>query len=162
MKTPVRKMEDGGWRWNILTFCFLLLPSAFCLHGTAQSYSIDWYKIAGGGGTCAGSIYSLSGTIGQHDAGGAMSGGNYSLTGGFWSFVAAVQTAGLPSLSIARSGHSVIISWPNTVSCTLETNNNLAAAPGWTAYGGAVNTAGGTNSVTITPPAGNLFFRLRN
>ena len=35
----------------------------------------------------------------------------------------------------------------------------MANAAGWNACGG-VNTANGTNSVTITPPAGNLFFRL--
>ena len=42
----------------------------------AQSYSIDWYKIAGGGGTSSNGQYIVSGTIGQHDAGGPMTGGN--------------------------------------------------------------------------------------
>jgi len=37
-----------------------------------QQCSIDWYKIAGGGGTSTGGVYSASGTIGQPDAGGAM------------------------------------------------------------------------------------------
>jgi hypothetical protein len=27
----------------------------------AQSYSIDWYKIAGGGGTSTGGVYQVSG-----------------------------------------------------------------------------------------------------
>ena len=66
----------------------------------AQQYSIDWYKIAGGGGTSTGGVYSVSGTIGQHDAGGPMTGGNYSLTGGFWALISVVQTAGLPLLTI--------------------------------------------------------------
>jgi hypothetical protein len=35
----------------------------------------------------------LSGTIGQHDAGGPMTGGAFSLTGGFW----AAETAGAPT-----------------------------------------------------------------
>ena len=52
----------------------VLLPSL----GFAQSYSIDWYKIAGGGGTSTGATYSMSGTIGQPDASGAMNGGGYS------------------------------------------------------------------------------------
>ena len=91
-----------------------------------------------------------------------MSGGQYSVTGGFWSLIAVVQTAGLPNLSIAHSGNSVIVSWPNTASCTLQTNNNLASASGWNAYGGTVNTANGTNSITISPPTGNLFFRLKS
>lgn len=37
----------------------------------------------GGGGTTTGSIYSLGGTIGQFDAG-KLSGGTYTLGGGFW------------------------------------------------------------------------------
>jgi hypothetical protein len=65
----------------------------------AQQYSIDWYKISGGGGTSNGGVYSVSGTIGQHDAGGPMTGGNYSLTGGFWALYA-VQTPGAPLLTI--------------------------------------------------------------
>jgi len=49
------------------------------------------------------------------------------VTGGFWSLIAVVQTAGLPNLSIAQSGNSVIVSWPNAGSYTLQQNNNLAA-----------------------------------
>ena len=45
----------------------VLLPVASGVR--AQSYSIDWFKIAGGGGTSTGGVYSVSGTIGQHDAG---------------------------------------------------------------------------------------------
>ena len=64
-------------------FCFILVLVAFSLRTSAQNYSIDWYKVAGGGGTSTGGVYSLSGMIGQPDASGAMTGGGYSLTGGF-------------------------------------------------------------------------------
>ena len=53
-----------------------------------------------------------SGTIGQPDAG-SMSGGNYTLQGGFWGVVAAVQTSGVPLLTITPSGPGVIVSWPS-------------------------------------------------
>lgn len=143
-----------------------LLGSLLLLAATprlpAQSYSIDWSKIAGGGGTSTGGIYSLSGTIGQHDAGATMTGGGYSLTGGFWSLIAAVPTPGLPDLTIRfLSPQSVVVSWPNTVASTLLINNNLSAPGQWTAFSGPVTTSNGTNSVTITPPSGNLFFRLK-
>jgi hypothetical protein len=126
----------------------------------AQSYSIDWYKIAGGGGTSTGGVYSVSGTIGQHDAGGPMTGGNYSLTGGFWALISVVQTAGLPNLTITLAGDSVIVSWPDSGSYTLQQNANLAGGS-WTTSGYTITTSNGTNSVTITPPTGNLFFRLK-
>src|ERR1039458_1945409 len=81
---------------------------SFAWNATAQSYSIDWYKIAGGGGTSTGGTYQVSGTIGQPDAGGAMTGGSYSLTGGFWSLYA-VQTPGAPLLTITYIGNQAIV-----------------------------------------------------
>ena len=139
-----------------LTVCaLLLLPLA----ARAQQYSNNWYKVSGGGGTSTNSQYSVSGTIGQHDAGGPMTSGLYSVTGGFWALYA-VQTLGLPDLTITFIGpDSVKISWPNTGSYTLQTNGVLTAS-GWLGYGGTINNANGTNSVTFTPPKGNLFFRL--
>ena len=134
----------------------LLIPTL----SFAQSYSIDWFKIAGGGGTSSGGTYQVSGTIGQPDASGAMTGGNYSLTGGFWSLIAVVQTTGLPNLTITHSGSSIIISWPNTGSYTLLQNNNLAASANWITTSYIISTNIGTNSITIPSPQGNLFFRL--
>ncbi len=144
---------------NFIAICSLL--SAICLSAFAQSYSIDWYKIAGGGGTSTNGQYSLSGTIGQHDAGGPMAGGSYSLTGGFWALISVVQTPRLPALTITHSGNSVIVSWPNTGSYTVQQNNNLANSGGWAASGYTITSANGTNSVTITAPTGYLFFRLQ-
>jgi hypothetical protein len=51
---------------------------------TGGGYDLTWSSIDGGGGTSAGSGYSLTGAIGQPDAGLQMSGGGYSLNGGFW------------------------------------------------------------------------------
>ena len=140
----------------------IVCAALFTWNATAQSYSIDWYKIAGGGGTSTGATYQVIGTIGQPDAGGAMSGGSYSVTGGFWSLISVVQTAGLPNLVVMHSGGGVIISWPNTGSYTLQQHANLALANGWATSGYTISTANGTNSITITSPAGNLFFRLSN
>jgi hypothetical protein len=125
----------------------------------AQQYSINWYKISGGGGTSGSGQYAVSGTIGQHDAGGPMTGGNYSLTGGFWSLISVVQTAGAPMLTITHSGNSVTISWPYpSASWTLQQNSDLKTAD-WTTSGGISND-GTNNFITITSPTGNLFFRL--
>ena len=131
--------------------------------GCAQNYSIDWYKVSGGGGTSTGGVYSVSGTIGQPDAGGPMTGGGYSLTGGFWAIISVVQTPGLPDLVITHSGNSVIISWPDpaTNSDVLQQNANLANSGGWATSGYSITWANGTNSIAVNPPTGNLFFRLK-
>src|ERR1019366_9298185 len=107
MKTRKRKTADGRWQvgvgeWRLWLFYFSFLLSVFNFRASGQSYSIDWYKIAGGG-TSTGGTYQVSGTIGQPDAGVAMSGVNFSVSGGFWSLIAVVQTAGAPLLTITHS-----------------------------------------------------------
>lgn len=64
----------------------LLILALFLLAGTAHAdgrYQLLWYAVGGGGGQSAGGDYGLSGSIGQ-PATSAMSGGDYSLEGGFW------------------------------------------------------------------------------
>jgi hypothetical protein len=142
---------------KLLSLLALLAP----LLASAQTYSIDWYKVAGGGGTSTGGAYAVSGTIGQQDASGAMAGGSYSLTGGFWALISAVQTPGLPNLTITFvNPNSVRVSWPETGGYTLQQTVSLAT-PTWTPSTYVITAANGTNSITITPPMGNLFFRLK-
>ena len=167
MKIPewVPGERGGERRFGSVGFALLLggllLPSAFSQRVWGQSYSIDWYKIAGGGGTSTGATYSVSGTIGQPDAGVALTGGNFSIIGGFWGLISVVQTPGLPNLLITRSGNSLLVSWPNTGNYTLQQSANLAVGNAWATSGYAISTSNGTNSITLTAPAGNLFFRLK-
>jgi len=53
------------------------------LSSAAGPYQIDWHTIDGGGGTSAGGLYILTGTIGQPDADWSR-GGKYELLAGFW------------------------------------------------------------------------------
>jgi hypothetical protein len=133
----------------------LLIPAL----SQAQTYSINWYKVSGGGGTSTGSTYQVSGTIGQHDAGGPMTGGNYSLTAGFWALISVVQAPGAPKLYISYSGNTVTVYWQAVSGWSLQQNANLALASGWGASAG-VTTSNGTNYLNLTSPSGSLFFRL--
>src|SRR5436190_5000580 len=92
---------------------FITLGLSLLTHvARAQSFSIDWFTVDGGGGGSSGGTFSVSGTIGQPDAGPAMSGGNFSVTGGFWSLLSVVQTLGAPTLIIAPSAlGAATISW---------------------------------------------------
>jgi hypothetical protein len=142
-------------KFQILLVLALLMPFA----SFAQSYSINWYKIAGGGGTSSGGAYSLSGTIGQPDASGAMTGGNYSLTGGFWSLISVVQTVGSPTLTVTHVGGEVVVSWPISAGFILQQASSLAAS-NWVTSAYSITTNATTESITIASPTGNLFFRL--
>ena len=168
MKKIISKIT-GGQRRIAPVACFLLLSSSFCLTAWGQSYSINWYKIAGGGGTSSGTNgsggqISLSGTIGQPEAGAAMAGGGYSLTGGFWSSISTVQTPGAPLLSIAADGTNVILSWPYpSTGYYLEVTTNLnTSATSWTIPNYTVVSISSCNTVVFPTVSTNvLMFRLK-
>lgn len=129
---------------------------ALLLSAQAQSYSIDWFTIDGGGGTSTGGVYSVSGTIGQPEAG-AASGGNYSLIGGFWGAAIPVQQVGAPTLFIAQNGTNLTVSWlPNTPGFVLQQVGALTPVPiGW-----GYAATGSTNPVVIPAVPQTRYFRL--
>jgi hypothetical protein len=69
-----------------------LLENAAGAHGPARaasvplraSYDLSWWTVDGGGGGSSGGGYQLEGTAGQPDAGPLLTGGNYTMVGGFW------------------------------------------------------------------------------
>lgn len=66
------------------------LTSSLASAQSGGPYDLSWSTIDGGGITFAtGGAFSLGGTIGQFDASGPLTGGAYSLTGGFWAGTAA-------------------------------------------------------------------------
>src|SRR5437660_440838 len=126
----------------------LLIGFAFLctLRASAQSYAIDWHKVAGGGGTSTGGVYSVSGTVGQHDAGGPMTNGQYSITGGFWVLPVAVQVTGAPTLTIvpAAAGQATISWVPATPGFVLQETWSLSPA-NWT------NSPSGPSNAVLVP-----------
>jgi hypothetical protein len=127
----------------------------------AQNYTIDWYTIGGGGGTSTGSVYSVSGTIGQPSAGGA-SGGNYSATGGFWALIGAVQVPGSPLLRVfVTATNTVVVSWASPSTGFLLQQNPNVNTTNWVNVAQTPADNGTNKSVLIKPPQGNLFFRLK-
>jgi len=143
---------------------FGLLPIALitCVAiANAENYTIDWYTIGGGGGTSTGSVYAVSGTIGQPGVG-ASSGNNYSVTGGFWALIGAVQTPGSPLLRVYVTGsNSVVVSWPSpSTGFVLQQNPNVNST-NWVNVSLTPVDNGTNKSVLISPPKGNLFFRLK-
>ncbi len=155
-------MKTHSNKLALAAVCCFILQSAFGLRALGQNYSVDWYKVAGGGGTSTNGNFSISGTIGQPDASGALTGGNFSVTGGYWALINVVQTPGAPTLYISRGGNSVTVYWQNVSGWNLIQNGNLTTpVASWNASSSPTLT-NGTNYLTLTNPAGNLFFRLKN
>jgi hypothetical protein len=137
---------------RIILFLSLAVPALVF----AQSYQIDWYKIAGGGGASTAGVYAVIGTIGQHDAGGPMTSGQYSVTGGFWALPIAVQTPGAPTLHItnAASGFATVWWTPPIPGFTLQSTDSLVPASWGTAPSGTNNPA------TVPATVRARFYRL--
>lgn len=67
----------------ILILGLVLVISGGLAHASTPGYSLDWWTVDGGGGLASGGSFGLHGSIGQADSG-ALSGGVFSLQGGFW------------------------------------------------------------------------------
>ena len=80
-------MYTHGMKKSALSMmCVCAAGAATAFAGpSGGSFEITWYTIdAGGTNNASGGNFTLSGTIGQPDAGAEMTGGQFSLTGGFW------------------------------------------------------------------------------
>jgi len=67
-----------------LAVCLLLLAASTVLAQSGGGYDLSWSTVDGGGETfSSGGVYTLGGTAGQPDAG-LLTGGSYTLGGGFW------------------------------------------------------------------------------
>lgn len=139
-----------------LTFACFTLP-AF-----TRSFSIDWSTTDGGGGTSTGGVYSVSGTIGQPDASGAMTGGQYFLAGGFWSLYTG-QNSGTPVLGIKlTTTNTVQVYWPSpSAGFNLQVNTNLVST-NWSPSAETVQDNGSIRFIIVNPPTGHRFYRLNN
>ena len=124
-----------------------------CISTAHAQFAVDWSTTDAGGGARTGGVYTLSGTIGQPDAG-TLSGGQFTLQGGFWPGMVVPSTGETPTLFINRSGHSVVISWsPATAGFQLEATTDV---------GGGVWTAAPTgNPVTLPITGSAAFYRLK-
>ncbi len=134
------------------TGAMLLLATA----ATAQTFSITWSTIDGGGGMSTGGVYTVRGTIGQPDAGVTLTNGPYSITGGFWAMPIAVQVGGAPLLTIVAAGSGQAqVSWsPQTPGYVLQETWSLAPA-NWTN-----SISGSTNPVVVPAVNPARFYRL--
>jgi hypothetical protein len=70
-------------RVSLLTIVVASLVGFLAL-AVSNGFSIPRWTVDGGGGTSQGGDYAVSGTIGQPDTSPLMSGGEYTVVGGFW------------------------------------------------------------------------------
>lgn len=139
---------------------WLLLWFASGLATSAQ-YAIDWHTIDGGGGASTGGVYAVSGTIGQPDAG-RMSGGTFTVEGGFWGVLAAVQTQGAPLLSICCTvTNTIAVTWPSpSTGWNLQQNTVSPGSVNWSNVTATIQDDGACRTLIVNPSPDNRFYRL--
>ena len=72
-------------RWCLLALALLMgLLLGVVYAQTGGEYNLTWWTFDGGGTTVTGDSLTLMGTAGQPEAGPVLSGGDFSLTSGFW------------------------------------------------------------------------------
>ena len=156
--TPARPHSARGlahtktW-WTIVAAGLFLVALG---QAALAQYSIGWSTIDSGGGASTGGVYAVSGTVGQHDAGGPLTNGVYSLTGGFWALPVAVQTTNAPTLAIlpAAPGWAAISWTPPTPGFVLQETTSLSPS-NWTN-----SPSGATNPITVPALPPSKFYRL--
>lgn len=125
---------------------------------SAQNFSVDWFAVDGGGGTSVAAGFSVSGTIGQPDAG-EMRNGAYAVVGGFWSF--ASETL---ALAVSNSPPGVVVYWNRSaLNWVLDESPVLVGTPPqpWTQVPLPYQTNATHIYVTIPAPVADKFYRLR-
>lgn len=68
---------------TILLILLVLLLAGVWTALAEDGYNLTWWTVASGGGIASGGSYTVTNTIGQPDVG-RMTGGSYTLAGGFW------------------------------------------------------------------------------
>ena len=156
-QTPKERLNMNSRRVRAVTLVAVSLAGA--VHA---QFSVPWFTVDGGGGTCTGGPFTLSGTIGQPEAAPALIGGAFKLDPGFWSGVTVQQTPGAPTLKIQLTGNGfAVLSWPaNVTGFVLEETGLLGQPNNWTnTLQPIVDTA--TEHTVTVPAAGYKCFRLR-
>ena len=102
------KAGNRGASLTVRRLNWLLVGVAFWLvlvvaSANAQNATINWYRVANGGGVSTGNGCTLMGTIGQAEPG-LVQAGNVTVAEGFWSADAVVPPKGSLQVTLAPAG----------------------------------------------------------
>jgi hypothetical protein len=146
------------------TIAFLM--AAAVTVARAQNYGVDWSSITGGGGSITAGVYTITGTIGQPETG-RLNSSDFTIDGGFWSIVAAIQEPGAPLLSVRfTQTNTVVVSWPITWPGFVLLENPDLNTTNWVQVitppvVAVTSQTTAEKQVVVPTPMGKRFYRLR-
>jgi hypothetical protein len=162
--------------WLLAGAAFWLVLAAASAH--AQNATINWYRVANGGGVSTGNGCTIMGTIGQAEPG-LVQAGNVAVVEGFWSADAVVPPRVIYWISTAGGNWSNPANWiPNqvpgprdevhiilntavtvdmdTTAGSLVLSSGTLTGPGKLTLTGALNWTGGTITGTVQCNGGTV------
>ena len=120
-----------------------ILPAAAAMAQTGGPYDLSWSKVSAGGVTFeTGGSYSLGETSGQQDAA-TVSGGTFTLHGGFWGGALASCGAAMPTIAAPLS---VVV---NATGVHASATAVSGATYAWVLSGGTITSGQGTSQVLL-------------
>jgi hypothetical protein len=140
-------------------FLFLSVAAGVCF----AAFTLPWSTLDGGGGkssgtSAGGTVFTVTGTIGQFDTTEA-AGGAHRIAGGFWAHVINSPDPDYPDLTIVRQPNGdATIQWQgDAAGWQVQTSTDLVQ---WGNIGGVITT-GGVLTVTYDPGVPKRFFRMK-
>lgn len=98
----------------------------------------------------------------KHSGAGELTGGVYSLEGGFWAIAVANDSPNVPLLRIGLTPtNTVLLTWSAQAVGLVPERNDLLISSNWVALTNAGSVVDGENQVVVAVPPGNSFFRLQ-
>jgi hypothetical protein len=148
--------------------CLRVALIGFCCATTNlhAEYSIQTFRIAGGGAlNGSGGAYTLSGTIGQPEALGFLTGEPYSAIGGFWASPLSISNPAIPMLDVEQLKNGDIrVFWPLPATrLVLDQADSLTGTSqpnAWTQVAFPYQT-NASHVFIIVPPTKSRFYRLK-
>ena len=145
---------------KLIALPVLLLPAT-----ALQAAEIPWWTFTGGGGIAQHGAVALGGAIGPiAPALSPATGGNYTLTGGFWPAFPGQPQPALPVLKIKSlgDGSKALLSWPVGVSGFMLEYTPLLGSGIWIVESATVVDTATEHTVSV--PAADAFrcYRLRS
>lgn len=141
-------------------FLFLSVAVGACF----AAFTLPWSTLDGGGGkstgtSAGGTVFTLTGTIGQFDAAAPATGGTHRIASGFWALVINSPGPDYPDLTIIRQPNGdATIQWQgDAAGWQVQTSTDLVQ---WGNIGGTITT-NGVLTVPYDPGVPKRFFRLK-
>lgn len=142
-------------------FLFLSVAVGACF----AAFTLPWSTLDGGGGksvgtTPGGTVFTVTGTIGQFDTTASpAAGGTHTVVGGFWAHVINRPDPDYPDLTIVRQPNGdASIQWQgDAAGWQVQTSTDLIQ---WGNIGGTIST-NGVLTVPYDPQVPKRFFRLK-